>query len=129
MRKPAVTPSPHEHVVDDAWLDVGLRRAPRAGRFLWLGILAGVAVAIFFTVIAAMSGQGAANFGFEGILRVLALYTLVFVAIGLAVAGGIVIVLERMATRRAKKSLADRETVLYYDLSRPASDDPPRPER
>lgn len=129
MRKRAASPSANEHVVDDEWLDVGLRRAPRAGRFLLLGIVAGVVVAIIFTAIAQASGQGAANFGLEGLLRVFALFFLVFVGIGLAVAGGLVILLERLATRRAKKSLADRETVLYYDLTKPASDEPPRRDR
>lgn len=126
MAERAESPSPHEHILDDAWHDVGVRRAPRAGRFLLVGIAGGAAVAVVMTVIAESSGLGAANFGLEGAFRIFAINALIFVAIGLALAGGAVIVLERLANRRGHKTLADRETVLYHDLSRPVQDDPPK---
>lgn len=126
MADRAESSSPHEYTVDDGWQNVGLRRAPRAGRFLVLGIAVGVVVAIILTVVAEASGIGAANFGFEGAFRILAINVLIFVAIGLALAGGLVIALEKLANRRSRKSLADRETVLYHDLTGPVSDDPPK---
>lgn len=128
MRKPAASPSPHEHVVGDEWHSVAVRRAPRIGRFLWLGIAAGAALAAICTWLAIASREGATAAGFGGVLLTFVIFALAFIGAGLLVMGCAALALDRVARRRTHKSTADHETVLFYDLSRPTNDDPPRRE-
>ncbi|GAB3603146.1 hypothetical protein [Microbacterium aureliae] len=121
-------PSEHDHIVDDEVVSVVVRRSPRYGRFLLLGIVSGLVVAGILTAIAAATGDpgGPLSTGASGFLRVFGALAAVCVGAGLFLFGMLAIVLDRMIGRRQRAEIAERATVLTDDLTSPVSDDPPR---
>lgn len=112
----------------DQWQGVTIRHAPRIGRFLWLAVVAGALLAVLSTTVAVATRSDGVSTGLGSVLVTLVVFALVFIGVGLALVGVFVLVLDRVTTRRTKKRTADRATVLYHDLTQPASDDPPRQE-
>ncbi len=108
----------------DEWQGVRIRHAPRIGRFLWLAVFSGAVLAVVSTGIAVSSRSEAVSTGMGSVLVTLVVFAILFIGGGLALVGVFVLILDRAAVRRAKERTADRETVLYHDLSRPVSDDP-----
>ncbi len=121
-------PDDDDHVVDDEVVSVVVRRSPRYGRFLILGIVGGLLVAGVLTAIEAATGDpgGPLSTGASGFLRVFGALAAVCVGIGLLVTGLLAIVLDRVVGRRIRPETAERATVLTDDLKSPVSDDPPR---
>ncbi|MDT0182652.1 hypothetical protein Q9S36_20980 [Microbacterium sp. ARD31] len=122
------TPSEHDHIVDDEVVSVVVRRSPRYGRFLFLGVVVGLVVAGILTAVAAATGDpgGPLTAGASGFLRVYGALAAVCVGVGLLVFGTLAIALDRMIGRRHRAEIAERATVLTDDLTSPVSDDPPR---
>jgi hypothetical protein len=125
-KPPAASPSPHERVVDDAWQEIAMRHAPRMGRFLAVGVAVGLLLALIFTTTSMIAGEGPITAGLGGVLLTFMILALIFVASCLLVSALLALLLDRLARRRATKSIADRSTVMFHDLSRPVTDDPPR---
>lgn len=124
----AEIPSENDHIVDDEVVSVVVRRSPRYGRFLLVGVLLGIAAAGLLTWIEAATGGpgGPLTTGASGFLRVFGALAAVCVGAGLLIFGMLAIVLERMIGRRGHAEIAERATVLTDDLISPVSDDPPR---
>lgn len=121
-------PADHEHVVDDEIIDVVVRRSPRYGRFLGLGIVAGILIAASLTAVLGFSDEpgGAISTGASGVLRVFGVYAAIFVGIGLVVMGSLAVILDRLALKRAISARAHHNITLVMDLDSPVNDDVPR---
>jgi len=121
-------PDGDDHIVDDEVVSVVVRRSPRYGRLLMIGIFGGLIVAGILTAIEAATGDpgGPLSTGASGFLRVYGALAAVCVGVGLLVMGVLAIVLDRVVGRRIRPETAERATVLTDDLVSPVSDDPPR---
>jgi hypothetical protein len=118
-------PDDSEHVVDAEVAAYVMRRAPRYGRFITLGILVGLVVAVILTAASGAAG-GPASAGVGGVLRVFGVTALVCVAIGLLISAVLAMILDRMgARRRTQHVIVDHTTTLVDDLSTPVGDEPP----
>lgn len=121
-------PDDDDHIVDDEVVSVVVRRSPRYGRFLGIGIAGGLVVAGILTAIEAVTGDpgGPLSTGASGFLRVFGALAAVCVGAGLLIMGVLAIVLDRVVGRRIRPETAERATVLTDDLVSPVSDDPPK---
>lgn len=117
-----------DHVVDEEILGVVVRPAPRYGRFIGVGIGAGLVTAVALTIVAGFVGGESSPVaaGISGVLRVFGIYAVVFVAIGLLVSSSVAMLLERRARRRAIMTRAQHDTSIVVDLDRPVNDDIPQ---
>ncbi|WES63749.1 hypothetical protein P0L94_14920 [Microbacter sp. GSS18] len=124
----ADSPDDDDHVVDDEVVSVVVRRSPRYGRFLMIGLFGGLIVAGILTAVEAATGDpgGPLSTGASGFLRVFGALAAVCVGAGLAIMGVLAIVLDRVVGRRIRPETAERATVLTDDLTSPVTDDPPR---
>lgn len=123
----AVDPS-DEHLVDREVVPVVVHRAPRYERMLLLGAGLGLVAALATTIASAFaeSPGGPMSTGLSGSLVVFAVSALLFVGLGLLVAGVVVIVLSGTAARRLQAGSAQHDVTLVHDLRRPAGDEVPR---
>lgn len=112
-----------EHVVDEERMPAVLHRSPRYGRFLVVGILAGVVLAFLFVALGNPGGPASESLG--GAFRVFGVLSVVFGGLGLLAAALVVIVVDAVISRRERTTQAQRDTTLVDDLQRPVSDDPP----
>jgi len=117
-----------EHVVDQEYLEVVVHSSPRYGRFLGIGVVVGLVIAVILTLIAGVTDDpgGPLSTGAGGVLRVFALYAAVCVAVGLVVMGVLAMVLDRRSLKRAHAAHAEHATTLVMDLESPVNDDVPR---
>ena len=117
-----------EHVVDQEVLAVVVHSSPRYGRFLGIGVGAGLLVAAILTFVAGITDDpgGPLSTGAGGVLRVFALYAAVCVAVGLVVMGVLAMMLDRASLKRAKAAHAEHATTLVVDMRSPVNDDVPR---
>ncbi len=117
-----------ERVVDHQVLPVVIRSTPRYGRFLWIGIVAGLLVAVALTFAAGRTEApgGPMSTGAGGVLWVFAVYAAAAVATGLLVMGVLALFLARRGSLRPRAARASHDTTLRVDLRPPANDDIPR---
>ncbi|MGQ2914754.1 hypothetical protein [Microbacterium aurantiacum] len=120
--------SRHEHVVDEEWVSLGVRRAPRVGRFLFIGLFGGLATAIILTIVAGFTAPpgGPLSNGPSGYLRVFGVLAALCIGLGLLVMSVLAIVLDRFVGVRTSPVIAEHATTLHDDLTSPVGDDPPR---
>lgn len=126
--EPAGTDDDHEHVIDQEVLPVIVHSTPRYGRFLALGVAAGLVMAVILTVAAGSAADpgGPMSAGASGVLRVFGVYAAVCVAAGLLVMAVLALVLGSRSGRRGHPARAEHATTLVMDLDTPGSDDAPR---
>lgn len=106
-------PAPRPEVVDDVEV-VLVRRSPRYGVFLVLGVGLGLVVALILTF--AYQGSNESDTGIvytDG--QILGFLALVCGAIGAAVGGGVAILLEWTVGRRTRRITADHARVRQPD--------------
>ncbi|MFE1646385.1 hypothetical protein [Microbacterium sp. P01] len=117
-----------EYLLDEELLDVSVRRAPRIGRFLGMGIVLGLLASTVLTVASGMNeaAGGIVSSGPSGVLLVFGVLSAVCIGIGLVIFGGMALVLDRMMARTLRHSLAERATTLTDDLDTPSNDDLPK---
>ena len=120
--------SDDERIVDRQVLPVVIHATPRYGRFLGVGVAAGLVVAAVLVWIAGVTGEtgGPLSTGASGLLRVYAVYAAACVGVGLVLMGTLALVLGRIGARRARFAHAEHDTALSIDMSAPANDDLPR---
>jgi hypothetical protein len=118
----------NDYVVDEELLRVVVRPAPRYGRFIAVGIGAGIVIAVVLTVIAGVVGGegGPIGAGLSGVLRVFGIYAAVFVGLGLLISATLAMVLEHRARKRAISARAWHDTTLVVHPDRPVNDDIPQ---
>jgi hypothetical protein len=117
-----------EHVVDQEVLRVVVHSSPRYGRFLGIGVFAGLLAAVTLTFLSSLTDApgGPLSTGAGGVLRVFAVYAAVCVGAGLLVMGLLAIALGRASAKRARSVQAEHDTTLVVDLAAPVNDDVPR---
>jgi hypothetical protein len=117
-----------ERVVDHQVLPVRIRSTPRYGRFLWIGVIGGLLVAVVLTSVAGQTEPrgGPMSTGASGVLWVFAVYAAVAVAAGLLLMGLLALLLAGRSGRRTRPASAVHDTTLTHDLRGPANDDIPR---
>ena len=120
--------SDDERIVDRQVLPVVVHATPRYGRFLGIGVVAGLVVAAVLVWLSGMadSAGGPLSTGASGLLRVFAVYAAACVGAGLVIMGTLALVLGRVGARRARFAHAEHDTALSIDMSAPANDDLPR---
>lgn len=117
-----------EHVVDDEFLPVVIRKAPRYGRLLGFGVFGGLIVAAILT-FASSTGAGPGDpfdSGASALLRVFGIYAAVCIACGLLLMGTFGLILDRLASTHARHARAEHVTTLVVDLEAPVDDTVPR---
>lgn len=119
--------SEHEHIIDEEWQAAAVRRSPRHGRIIALGILTGFAVAIIHTAVAVGTADAGnpVTSGMSGLLRTFGVLAAVWVGFGLLLATTIVIVLDRVVGRRIRPVVTEHTVTLTDDLVSPVTDDIP----
>ena len=97
---------------------VRVRRSPRIGVFLTLGVLVGGIVAVLITLLTPADGQYPTS-------QVLGFMVLICAPVGAALGGLVAVALDAIATRRARVLEAERvdEGVPRADGSAPPTDD------
>lgn len=103
---------PSETVVEDHLERVRVRRAPKLSVFMILGGAVGLFTALILTFLYDGTANQSPNTGMvysQG--QVFGFLALIFVAIGLAVFGGIALIIDRASRRHAHEVTVDRETV------------------
>ena len=105
---------PVEHIERQASVDVSVRRSPRYGRFLLVGAIVGVIVALFAATFTQPTAEEVAGptltysfgavFGFGAPL---------FGSIGALLAGLLALLLDRIVGRRVRPYTAEHEHVAY----------------
>jgi hypothetical protein len=88
-------------VSDPVRREVRVRRSPRVGVFLTVGVLAGVVVAVLITLLTPADGQYPTS-------QVLGFLVLLCAPIGAALGGLVAVVLDTIATRRTRVLEAER---------------------
>ena len=116
----------HEHVVHEEWDSVRVRRAPRVGRILGTGLVAGLLVAVFLTMTSAADPDGPMSTGLSGVMRVFGVMAILSIGAGLLLAGLVVIVLDRFTSPRGRSGVAEHATTLTDDLVSPMTDEIPQ---
>ncbi len=116
-----------ERVVDEEVLAVVVRPSPRYGRFLGVGIVAGLIVAVVLTFItgAGEDPGGPLSTGASGALRVFGVTAAVCVSVGLVVMGTLALILDHISSKHARRASAEHATTLVVDLDAPAGDEVP----
>ncbi|WP_203580976.1 hypothetical protein [Microbacterium hibisci] len=119
---------PDEHVINEEWESVGVRRAPRIGHIMGGGIALGLVAALVLTVGAAVTETpgGPLSTGASGYLRVFGVFAVICVGAGLLVASVTVLVLDRVVGSRRRSVIAEHATTLTDDLVSPVTDDVPK---
>lgn len=112
-----------EHVVDEERIPAVVHRSPRYGRFLVIGVLSGVALALLYVFVGNPGGPASDSLG--GAFRVAGVLSVVFAGLGLLVSALVVLVVDAVISRRRRMLQAQRDTTLVDGLRRPVSDDPP----
>jgi len=127
-REPAGKGVDDEHVIDQEVLPVFVHSSPRYGRFLFIGIVLGLLVAVTLTVVSGLTDDpgGPLSTGVSGVLRVFGVYAAVCVGVGLLVMGLLAIILGRVAAKHGRSARAEHDTTLVMDLDAPVNDDVPR---
>lgn len=85
---------------------VRVRRSPKIGVFLALGLVLGLIAAFIVTVATSDDGR-------YSVAQVFAYVALIFAPAGAAVTGLIAVVLDRISVRRARIATADLETIRH----------------
>ncbi len=118
----------HEHVVDEEWQAAAVRRAPRHGRIIAVGLLVGFTGAIVHTAAAVGTAEPGNPYatGVSGVLRTFGVLAAVWVGVCLLVATTVVIVLDRSLGRRSRPVVTDHSVALTDDLTSPVTDEIPR---
>lgn len=124
-RPDSSSPQPHEHVVDVQVQAVRLRRTPRYGRILGLGVAIGIVLAVILTAVSSASGQGVASSGEAGLLWAFGLNALVTVALSLLISALIILAVDRSHASRLRAARAAQEVTLVDDLTSPMTDQVP----
>jgi hypothetical protein len=121
-------PHANEHVVDEEVRAVVVHSSPRYGRFLGIGVVAGLVAAAVLTALASITDApgGPLSTGAGGVLRVFAIYAAVCVGVGLLGMGLLAMSLDRRSLKRATRAHAEHATTLVVNLDAPASDDVPQ---
>lgn len=105
---------PVEHIDHEASVDVTVRRSPRYGRFLLIGAIVGVVVALILTTVFGPSADAEATaaktFSFGQVFGFMAL---VCIAVGGLLSGLLALLLDRTLGRRTRTYLAEHDTVGY----------------
>ena len=105
---------PVEHIDHEASVDVTVRRSPRYGRFLLIGAILGVLVALILTSVFGPSAEAEAaapkTFSFGQVFGFMAL---VCIAAGALLSGLLALLLDRTLGRRTRSYVAEHDTVGY----------------
>jgi len=105
-----------EHRIETA----RVRRSPRYAMFLVAGAVLGVVVALVLTFAFGPAGSSPSTQVVYSSAQVFGFLALVCITIGLAVGGGVALVIDRSLSRRAREVRIDHERVEVVD----ADDDP-----
>lgn len=107
--------APHHNIVSDEIVEARVRRSPRYGRILILGVVVGVVVAGILT----LTFDGTAQPSVGGVVysqgQVFGFLSLVCGAVGVLLAGGVALLLDRIVGRRTRPVRVDHETVTNLD--------------
>jgi uncharacterized membrane protein len=107
MSEPEPTPS-----VTDEVVTVRVRRAPKYGVFLLLGAVVGILAAMILTFAFHGTDDVSPNKGLEySTMQVFGFVTLICVPVGIALAGVVALILDRVVGRRSREVRVDHETV------------------
>jgi len=117
----------HEHIVDEEWQSAAVRRAPRHGRIIALGLLVGFAGAVVHTAVSAGTAEpkNPVATGLSGVVRTFGVLAAVWVGACLLLATTVVIVLDRVVGRRIRPVVTEHTVTLTDDLVSPVTDDIP----
>lgn len=116
----------HEHIVVDESVRVSVRRSPHYGRFLAVGIGAGLLLAVIATAVTVSSGSTYLEADAAGTIRAFGVFSVIFIGTGLAISGIAAIVADRMMARRHRVARMAHQVTIVDDLASPLRDEPLR---